>query len=60
MRPSPPASAREAEASADQSRHGTFTQEPLKLAWFGYTDQPRVLTADRLLFDRLKALGQLR
>jgi len=57
---SSPASAREAEASADQSRHGTFTQEPLKLAWFGYTDQPRVLTADRLLFDRLKALGQLR
>ena len=60
MQSSSLASAREAEAGADQSRHGTFTQEPLKLAWFGYTDQPRVLAADRLLFDRLKALGQLR
>ena len=31
-----------------------------ELAWFCYTDRRRVPAVDRLLFDDLKALGQLR
>ena len=31
-----------------------------ELAWFGYADRPRVPPVDQLLFDDLKAAGQLR
>jgi 8-oxo-dGTP pyrophosphatase MutT (NUDIX family) len=31
-----------------------------ELAWFGYADRPRVPFVDQLLFDDLKAAGQLR
>jgi 8-oxo-dGTP diphosphatase len=30
-----------------------------ELAWFGYTDRPRVPPVDQLLFDDLNATGQL-
>ena len=31
-----------------------------ELAWFAYADRPRVPPVDQLLFDDLKATGQLR
>jgi 8-oxo-dGTP pyrophosphatase MutT (NUDIX family) len=31
-----------------------------ELAWFGYTDRPRVPPVDQLLFDDLHAAGELR
>ena len=31
-----------------------------ELAWFGYTDRPRVPRVDQLLFDDLHAAGELR
>ena len=31
-----------------------------ELAWFGYADRPRVPPVDQLLFDDLRAAGQLR
>ncbi len=31
-----------------------------ELAWFGYADRPRVPPVDQLLFDHLRAAGQLR
>jgi 8-oxo-dGTP pyrophosphatase MutT (NUDIX family) len=30
-----------------------------ELAWFGYADRPRVPPVDQMLFDDLKAVGQL-
>ena len=41
---------------------GTLTAsgEIAELAWFSYADRPRVPAVDQLLFDDLKALGQLR
>ena len=41
---------------------GTLTpsSEIAELAWFSYADRPRVPPVDQLLFDDLKAAGQLR
>ena len=36
------------------------SSEIAELAWFGYADRPRVPPVDQLLFDDLKAAGQLR
>ena len=38
----------------------TASSEIDELAWFGYADRPRVPPVDQLLFDDLKATGQLR
>jgi 8-oxo-dGTP diphosphatase len=41
---------------------GTLTpsSEIDELAWFSYSDRPRVPLVDQMLFDDLKAAGQLR
>jgi 8-oxo-dGTP diphosphatase len=36
------------------------SSEIAELAWFSYTDRPRVPLVDQLLFDDLKAAGELR
>jgi 8-oxo-dGTP diphosphatase len=38
----------------------TASSEIDELAWFSYADRPRVPPVDQLLFDDLKAAGQLR
>ena len=46
--------------TGDYSGTLTASSEIAELAWFSYADRPRVPPADQLLFDDLKAAGQLR
>jgi 8-oxo-dGTP diphosphatase len=45
--------------TADYSGTLTPSSEIAEFAWFGYPDRPRVPPVDQLLFDDLKAAGQL-
>lgn len=46
--------------TGDYSGTLTASSEIAELAWFSYADRARVPPADQLLFDDLKAAGQLR
>ena len=46
--------------SGDYTGTLTASGEIDELAWFGYADRPRVPPVDQLLFDDLRAAGQLR
>ncbi len=46
--------------TGDYSGTLTPSSEIAELAWFGYADRCRVPPVDQLLFDDLKAAGQLR
>ena len=46
--------------SGDYTGTLTASSEIDELAWFCYADRPRVPPVDRLLFDDLKAAGELR
>jgi ADP-ribose pyrophosphatase YjhB (NUDIX family) len=45
--------------TADYSGTLTPSSEIAEFGWFGYEDRPRVPPVDQLLFDDLKAAGQL-
>ena len=45
--------------TADYSGTLTASSEIAEFGWFGYADRPRVPPVDQLLFDDLKAAGQL-
>jgi 8-oxo-dGTP diphosphatase len=45
--------------TADYSGTLAASSEIAEFAWFGYADRPRVPPVDQLLFDDLKAAGQL-
>ena len=46
--------------TGDYSGTLTPSSEIAELAWFSYADRPQVPPVDQLLFDDLKAAGQLR
>jgi 8-oxo-dGTP diphosphatase len=46
--------------TSDYSGTLAASSEIEELAWFSYADRPRVPAVDRLLFDDLKAAGELR